>query len=638
MKRKTIAVCVTGYDWEYETRVVKGIYERCQEKNINLLAFATLMRRPELNTDRVLPESIVRGELEIFHLINYDLIDGIVILGDSMIQADVIYEIAEQAKQHGVPILNINDPNHELEYNILLSDKIAMEFVVRHLVEDHGLRKINFIGGFPGNLQTEQRLAAYRKILTEHGIPVEEKRIAYGEFWKKAAVCTEQFLSSGDKPEAIVCASDTMAFFCMDYLKEHGYRIPEDIVVTGFDGIQDCEIYRPTLTTVRRAFQEAGELAVDVFCDIFAGKKPEKHIYVDSVLVRHQSCGCVPKNQKEHTDFCDSRYGELNNFMEFNTYIFEMNTRFASAKNSEELYWDTKRGAEFFKLRKLYICICSNIEKNNLAFDKDEIRQEYTGLSDTMLSMLQYGHGVPIRKEFATKQLLPEPFLYGDKAIFYAFSPLYFKNRFLGYLAYEPTKTRGMGDFFATWVMSISNNAGSFYMNNELEYVVDELENLYMRDPLTGLYNRRGMTRFGYNVIERAKKNSDWVTIVCADLDRLKPINDLYGHEAGDNAILQAAKAIETAMPQDSICIRTGGDEFCVILSHHEKEDVQQYIARMDGVLAAYSQTSGLPYQVGCSCGYCSVCSDQLVSIEQMIKAADENMYQVKVRKKANRR
>ena len=62
MKRKTVAVCVTGYDWEYESRVVNGIYMRCTELDVNLLVFANLMRRPEINSTRTLPESAARGE------------------------------------------------------------------------------------------------------------------------------------------------------------------------------------------------------------------------------------------------------------------------------------------------------------------------------------------------------------------------------------------------------------------------------------------------------------------------------------------------------------------------------------------------------------------------------------------------
>lgn len=259
MRRKCIAVCVTGYNWEYETRVVKGISEKCAELDINTLIFATLIKRTPLNFDRRLPESIIRGESEIFNLINYDLIDGIIILGDSIISENIIDDITEKAAQKNIPVVNVNDPKHKLYKNVILSDKTAMEFVMRHLIDVHHLTKINFIGGFPGNLQTEERLAAYKKVLSEHNIPIEESRIAYGEFWTKAAKCTEEFMTSDNKPEAIVCASDTMAIFAMDYLQNNGYKIPEDVIVTGFDGIEDCEHYSPTLTSVRRGFVSAGK-------------------------------------------------------------------------------------------------------------------------------------------------------------------------------------------------------------------------------------------------------------------------------------------------------------------------------------------------------------------------------------------
>lgn len=640
MKCRTIAVCVTGYDWEYETRIIDGIYQTCQEQNINLLVFASLMRRPEMNSERILPEDILRGEMEIFNLINYDKVDGIVILGDSLLNSDMVWKIADRAKEHHIPVININDEAHKLPYNILLSDKIAMEFVMRHLVEEHGLRRINFIGGFPGNPQTEERLAAYKKVLAEHNIPVEEERIAYGEFWKKAIDCTAQFMEAEEKPEAIVCASDTMALFAMDYLKEQGYRVPEDIVVTGFDGIKDCERSTPTLTTVRRAFWESGAQAVSSLLRIWAGEHVEETAYVDSVLVKNESCGCRKDviRQAGTSIHFDEQYANHIRFIEFNTYILDMNARFSSAKDSVELYAHTLKGAEFFGLNRCYICICADAEQpKDIAGDEDECIEE--AADRTMISKIQYGHQVPIGTEFSAKDLLPEALLEGEHPRFFAFSPLYFKDRYLGYLAYEPSKTHGpVGDLFVTWALLISNNAGSFYMNAELECAVTELRNQYMRDPLTGLYNRRGMKQLRDRVLSRAKEQGEMVTVLCADVDNLKPVNDAYGHEGGDNVIRQTAIALSGAMPPNSICVRTGGDEFCAIFSHPRDICVDEYIARIDQTLADYNAASGLPYQVGCSCGYHTEHVENVDILGDMMKIADANMYKVKAIKKTIRK
>ncbi|MBQ5332831.1 MAG: GGDEF domain-containing protein [Oscillospiraceae bacterium] len=638
MKRKNIAVCVTGYNWEYESRVVMGINDKCAELDINLLIFATLTQRPSLNMNRVLPESVVRGEEEIFRLINYDVIDGIIILGDSLIEEKIIYEVAGKASEKNIPVVNVNDPPHKLFRNVILSDKNAMEYVVRHLVEDHGLTKINFIGGFPGNLQTEERLAGYKKVLTEHNIPIEESRIAYGEFWKKARECTEQFISSGDIPQAIVCASDTMAIFCMDHLQEKGFRIPEDIIVTGFDGIGDCEKYSPTLTSVRRSFVRAGSTAVEIISDIWNGKQTEEIVEIDSEMVIMQSCSCVAREKKQTYDFMNDNYNYENDSKGFDVDIHYMNTDFAAVTEAPALFDKSASFANFFKLKRMFICLCSNIVKETSELNKEDIISSFIGISDTMVNMFSFGSEVPVGRNFPSAELVPEDILNGEKPVTFAFSPMYFKDSFLGYIAYEPSGFKGYGNLFATWLMILSNNTGCFFMNQKLELVVKQLEDLYVRDPLTGLFNRRGMSKFGVKLLEKAKKEDSYIIVVCSDIDNLKPINDLYGHEAGDNAILRTAMAISKAMPANSVNVRTGGDEFCSVLSGCYDNNMQEIIDRIEKDLEEYNSTSDLPYKVGCSCGFYRMKASEADSIEQIAAFADEEMYKVKTRKKAMRK
>lgn len=633
MKRKTIAFCVTGYDKEYETRIAEGIARRCTALDINLLVFASLIRKPYLNSGLTLPESVIKGETAVFDLINYNMLDGIIILGDSIIDESIIEKVHRLAQKNNVPVININDPTHVLDKNITLSDKFAMEFVLKHLVEDHGLTRINFIGGFPGNRQTEERLAGYKKVLTEHNIPVEERRIAYGQFWTKAVDCTREFLKD-ELPQAIVCANDTMAIFCMDELKHQGYSIPKDIIVTGFDGIADCELYSPTVTTVRRSFAEAGEKAVDMLSDMWQGREVPDWVDVVSVLEKAESCGCVKKEPQEES-YYNSTYQTKDTFMEFTVKLTEMNTAFAGCRTSEEVYEALKNGAAFFRFNRLFVCIRSSVEGGGSFVGSGSMKSE--GSAYSMMSMLQYGHDVPVGTKFFSEQLLPIDFLDGEKAVFFGFSPLYFSGKFMGYLAYEPTRMDGAGDFFSTWVTAINNNAGNFYMKKDLELVVKELENLNVRDPLTELFNRRGMEKFGGRLVERARKEKLMLTVICADIDGLKPINDRWGHEAGDNAIRQTANALFYAMPSDSVCTRTGGDEFSVILCGADDSGIEGYISRVSDYLADYNSRSGLPYKVDCSCGYCSVNGGEISSMEAVTRMADDNMYRLKAAKKKSR-
>ncbi|MBR6896554.1 MAG: GGDEF domain-containing protein [Lachnospiraceae bacterium] len=633
MARKVIALCVTGYNCEYETMIVEGVYNKCQEENINLLVFNPLMVKPSLNLGIKADPSIVRGESEIFNLINYDHLDGIVMVGESFMDTGMVAKINDRALERNIPVVNINDPEHPVQYNIELSDKNAMETVMRHLVEDHGLRIINFVGGFPGNLQTEERLAAYKKVLTENGIPIEEDRIDYGHFWREAVDCVDKFMKAPVKPQAIAFANDTMAFFAMDYLKEHGYSIPDDIVITGFDGIKDCFDYDPTLTSVRRAFSTSGVRAVEMLIDVWHGKKPDTQ-YVESELLKNQSCGCAPK-KVERFNYYDERYFSKNLYGEFNSYLQTMNMSFAETSTARQLFMDLKAGADFFKLNRVFICICDGVENPERRLS-DAGRKRY-GLTQKCVSMTQINHDVEVGTVFSTADYVPVDIMHDATPCAFFFSPLYFRDTFLGYIAYEPKVIRHeIGNLLCTWTMQIANNAGSFYMKNELQYVVERLDDLYARDSLTGLYNRRGMDK-NMPMIERAVRDGDYVACIVSDVDNLKKVNDAFGHEGGDTLIIRVAVALSEAFPKNAINVRTGGDEFLTFFTCEKEPDVAAMIRKVDNTLEDFNKHSGLPYKVCCSCGFVTRRIASSDEFDEMTKLADERMYLVKQERKAVR-
>ena len=635
MKRKTIAVCVTGYDDQNEMMKIKGALDRCKELGYNLLTFFNSQRKPELNLDLVIPEDIINGEMQVLRLINYDLIDGIIVFGESMLSPDMLDEIAAEAKKRGIPMVDIDDPMFDVCEKITLSNENAMEGVIRHLVEDHGFTKIDFINGFKNNPQSDERLAAYKKVLTEHGIPIEEHRIHYGEFWRRAIICTKNIMARGELPEAIACANDTMAIYCMDTLKEAGYRIPEDVVVTGFDATLDSAQCKPTLTTARRAIYESGIVAIDKLTRMMNGEKVEYDTSVESVLVKGESCGCVPfRPRKEET--YEEKYEVINRFKQFNRYILYMNSEFSNIKNADELYEPMTEGCRLFQFKKLYVCINIDIQHKQDLVDIDE--KNPWQIPDRMVSMFKHGHDIEDGTEFDTKDLIPGGFDDEDAPVNYLFAPLYFKKNFLGYVAVVPPEGGLEGEMFSAWLVAISNNAGSFYMNNELSEAIGELQKLYLRDPLTGLYNRRGLNKFEKPYIEKAISEGKIPVLICADVDGLKKVNDNFGHEEGDNAIIRSSSALIRCFPVGSICVRTGGDEFLVISAFDDEKELKASIKDVYHNLEEYNAISNKPYKVGCSCGYAIVPKDEEYDLDEIQKLADKNMYDEKVKRKAVRK
>ena len=85
-------------------------------------------------------------------------------------------------------------------------------------------------------------------------------------------------------------------------------------------------------------------------------------------------------------------------------------------------------------------------------------------------------------------------------------------------------------------------------------------------DPLTGLANRRSLDRQFEAGLARAARTKGSVSVVVLDLDRLKEINDTYGHEAGDRALRAVGTVLRTTVRQNDLCARFAGDEFIVVL------------------------------------------------------------------------
>jgi diguanylate cyclase (GGDEF)-like protein/PAS domain S-box-containing protein len=159
-----------------------------------------------------------------------------------------------------------------------------------------------------------------------------------------------------------------------------------------------------------------------------------------------------------------------------------------------------------------------------------------------------------------------------------------------------------------------------------------DLHALALVDELTGLHNRRGFTLFADQEIARARRSGRLPTLVFADLDDLKGINDVYGHASGDAAIRLVAAAFKSILRETDIIARWSGDEFVALLSEGDPGAAEQIDDRLAAAIA--SQVSpGQPYTVSATVGTSTV--DPMFSLRDAIERADAELY---TRKKHVRR
>ena len=122
----------------------------------------------------------------------------------------------------------------------------------------------------------------------------------------------------------------------------------------------------------------------------------------------------------------------------------------------------------------------------------------------------------------------------------------------------------------------------------------------------------------------------EYITFVTFDMDRLKYINDTYGHQAGDYAIRLTANAIRRAAPKDAILARVGGDEFLAVLPRANRQAAEQYIKDFQKELKQLNKQENRAFDVEASCAAVVYKLDSFSTIEECVQKSDEAMYLVK--------
>ena len=153
-----------------------------------------------------------------------------------------------------------------------------------------------------------------------------------------------------------------------------------------------------------------------------------------------------------------------------------------------------------------------------------------------------------------------------------------------------------------------------------------------LTDPLTGVYNRRGFELLCEQEYKRHRREADPLVLFIGDIDGLKPINDRFGHEGGDQAIVAAAEQMRVTFRDTDIIARTGGDEFIVLALKCEEPELLK--TRFEENMRAYNATGELPFPVSMSLGYVNVNLREGQTLAGFIAEADAQMYADKRAKK----
>ena len=163
----------------------------------------------------------------------------------------------------------------------------------------------------------------------------------------------------------------------------------------------------------------------------------------------------------------------------------------------------------------------------------------------------------------------------------------------------------------------------------ERKKIEETLRNSSLKDDLTGLFNRRGLLKQAAPYFDFARRQKESLLLLFIDLDGMKRINDEFGHNEGDNALINTAAILNRSFRSSDIIARLGGDEFTVLVTdlNASKEDA---IARLNENLKAYNASQTRGHKLAFSIGVATLEPERMTCFEELLEQADQAMYEQK--------
>ena len=163
----------------------------------------------------------------------------------------------------------------------------------------------------------------------------------------------------------------------------------------------------------------------------------------------------------------------------------------------------------------------------------------------------------------------------------------------------------------------------------ERKKLEETLRNSSLKDDLTGLFNRRGLLKQAAPYFDFARRQKEKLLLLFIDLDGMKKINDEFGHNEGDNALIQTAAILNRSFRSTDIIARLGGDEFTVLVTdlNASKEEA---ITRLNENLKAYNASELCSHKLAFSIGVATLEPERMACFEELLEQADQAMYEQK--------
>lgn len=275
---KNIGILVKGVFNPFFSQITNVI-----GKIINENGYTMIMRQNDYN--------IYQDVDTLIAFVKEKRLQGIICLGGNFT------EITDECfKEINVPIVltsvNTISKQGKIYYSSISIDNVKGAYDATTYLINKGHKNIALILGDVNDMGVSLwRLEGYKKALDEKGIDKENDLILIGQYSSKGAYgATLELLKKRKDITAVFSLSDIMAVGAAKAILDSGLRIPEDISIVGFDGMDESEFYNPSITTVKQPKKLMAEMSINLLMSLIKGETENKHILLETKLIERDSC------------------------------------------------------------------------------------------------------------------------------------------------------------------------------------------------------------------------------------------------------------------------------------------------------------------------------------------------------------
>lgn len=615
-KRKTIGVFISKLFRAFDDAFFLQLTKEAKKYNVDIFVFMTAGYYISKNEYDIQERNILK-------FAPLDQMDGIIAVPSTFERGEFRNSIYEMLRNVKCPVVIVREENEE--FNCAYTDnQTSMRQIMKHLLEDHGLTKICFQNGQSSNNELDIRYDTYVDEMLKHGISVTEDMICSGDMWTTSGDrAFDAFFSDKDNiPEAVVCANDYMAMGLTRILQDRGYQVPEDVIITGFDNISGWALDVPTLTTIQPDYEQMVIKAMELLIKGMKGESqnsPQK-IPIGGTFIKGESCGCGRRHKDYYKTISERATILLERENDQDAVMNNLSIDLGGCDDLSDLHAVlTSMRTMNPIVRDHYLCLFG--EPGNLLEESNDKACLVHAMRD------HWDGGMPM-VTFDRKKILPPMVERIKEPQVFFIKLLHQRHHNFGYSVYQYEDNYFPSRCFVQTNAMISVALENMHRKMELMNLYEERRKSSITDILTGLFNRRGLME---------KLEPQWpgfigikAAFVCIDIDRLKKINDTYGHAAGDFAIRLLGQAIKNTLPENAIGARVGGDEFLVFIKNVGEYGAEWFLDDMNKELDRLNLEEKRSFTVRASCGYHPFFLTETDTIEGCIQASDKVLYQNK--------